>query len=178
MRSFIPALLVIAVVISMFAGCGAPQQACPKIGDKAPDFTLTTLDGKSISLSSFAGKPVVINTWSISCIRCKEEMPFFQDVMVGSGQKNETIFLSVNTMDNTADVKKFLSDNKYTFNVVSDMYRKAVNSAFCFPSSGPRSGDPYTIFIDSKGLVKNIVIGGFSNKEELIKAVELISPAP
>ena len=105
-------------------------------------------------------------------------MPFFQDVMVGSGQKNETIFMSVNTMDNTADVKKFLSDNKYTFNVVSDMYRKAVNSAFCFPSSGPRSGDPYTIFIDSKGIVKNIVIGGFSNKEELMKAVELISPAP
>jgi len=175
MRFFITTVMAIAVFIGVLAGCGTPQQACPKIGDKAPDFTLTTLDGKNISLSSSAGKPVIINTWSISCIRCKEEMPFFQDVIVNSGQKN-VVFISVNTMDNTADVKKFLSDNKYTFNVVSDMYRKAVNSAFCFPSSGPRSGDPYTIFIDSKGIVKNIVIGGFSNKEELIKAVELISP--
>ena len=177
MRFFITTVMAIAIFISVLAGCGTPQQACPKIGDKAPDFTLTGIDSKSVSLSSFAGKPVVINTWSISCIRCKEEMPFFQDVMVNSGQKN-VVFISVNTMDNTADVKKFLSDNKYTFNVVSDMYRKSVNSTFCFPSSGPRSGDPYTIFIDSKGLVKNIVIGGFSNKEELIKAVELISPAP
>ena len=177
MRFFITTVMAIAIFISVLAGCGTPQQACPKIGDKAPDFTLTGIDSKSVSLSSFAGKPVVINTWSISCIRCKEEMPFFQDVMVNSGQKN-VVFISVNTMDNTADVKKFLSDNKYTFNVVSDMYRKSVNSTFCFPSSGPRSGDPYTIFIDSKGLVKNIVIGGFSNKEEVIKAVELISPAP
>ena len=175
MRSFMPTLLAIAVIISVLAGCGTPQQACPKIGDKAPDFTLTTLDGKNISLSSFAGKPVVINTWSISCIRCKEEMPYFQDVLVNSSQKN-VAFISVNTMDNTADVKKFLSDNKYTFTVVSDMYRKIVNSTFCFPSSGPRSGDPYTIFIDGNGIVKNIVIGGFSNKEELIKAVGLISP--
>ena len=176
MRFFLPILLAIAAIIGVFAGCGTPHQACPKIGDKAPDFTLPGIDGKSISLSSFAGKPVVINTWSINCIRCKEEMPFFQDVLVNSGQKN-VAFVSVNTMDNTADVKKFLSDNKYTFNVVSDMYRKTVNSTFCFPSSGPRSGDPYTIFIDSNGIIKNMVIGGFSNKEELVKAVEQISPA-
>ena len=174
MSSFIPLLLLFAVIISMLAGCGTPQQACPKIGDKAPDFTLPGLDGKSISLSSFAGKPLVINTWSISCIRCKEEMPFFQDVLITSGQ-NKVAFISVNTMDNTADVKKFLSDNKYTFNVVSDMYRKTVNSTFCFPKNGPGSGDPYTIFIDSNGIVKNIVIGGFSNKEELIKAIDQVS---
>ena len=173
MRSSMPLLLVIAFIISMPAGCGAPQQACPKIGDKAPDFTLPGIDGKSISLSSFAGKPVIVNTWSISCIRCKEEMPFFQEVLVNSNQKN-VAFISVNTMDNTADVKKFLSDNKYTFTAVSDMYRKTVNSTFCFPSSGPRSGDPYTIFIDSNGIIKNIIIGGFSNKEELIKAIEQI----
>jgi len=176
MRFFLPILLAITVIMSVLVGCGTPQQACPKIGDKAPDFTLTTLDGKNIGLSSFAGKPVVINTWSINCIRCKEEMPFFQDVLVNSGQKN-VAFISVNTMDNTADVKKFLSDNKYTFNVVSDMYRKAVNSTFCFPKSGPRSGDPYTIFVDSNGIIKNMVIGGFSNKEELIKAIGQISPA-
>jgi peroxiredoxin len=175
MRSFTPLLLSIAIIISMLAGCGTPQQACPKIGDKAPDFTLTTLDGKNIGLSSFAGKPVVINTWYVSCTECKKEMPFFQDVLITSGQ-NKVAFISVNTMDNTADVKKFLSDNKYTFNVVSDMYRKTVNSTFCFPKSGPGSGDPYTIFIDSNGIVKNIVIGGFSNKEELIKAVNQISP--
>ena len=175
MRPFMPTVLAIAVIImSVLAGCGTPQQACPKIGDKAPDFTLPGLDGKSISLSSFIGKPVVINTWSLNCIRCKEEMPFFQEVMVTSGQRN-VAFISVNTMDNTADVKRFLSDNNYTFTVVSDMYRKKVNSIFCFPSSGPRSGDPYTIFIDNNGVVKNIVIGGFSNKEELIKAVEQIS---
>jgi peroxiredoxin len=177
MRFFITTVMAIAVLIIVLAGCGAPQQACPKIGDKAPDFTLPGIDGKTISLSSFAGKPVVINTWYVGCIECKREMPFFQDVLITSGQ-NKVAFISVNTMDNTADVKKFLSDNKYTFNVVSDMYRKMVNSTFCFPKSGPGSGDPYTIFIDSKGIVKNIVIGGFSNKEDLLKAVEQISPAP
>jgi peroxiredoxin len=172
MRSFIPALLVIAVVISMFAGCGAPQQACPKIGDKAPDFTLTTLDGKSISLSSFAGKPVVINTWDLDCKACKDEMPFFQEFNAKYFQ-DKAVFISIDTgNDNTASIKDYLKKNNFTFSVSQDYGGKLFKPKYCFLSA-----NPYTVFIDANGIIRHIQPGSFATKQELEnRLVSLISP--
>jgi len=36
----------------------------PEVGRMAPDFTLTTLDGDSITLSDFRGKAVFVNFWA------------------------------------------------------------------------------------------------------------------
>lgn len=175
MKAVLPVILATVMLLTAFSGCGTPQQACPKIGDKATDFTLTGADGKSVRLSDLAGKPVIINTWSISCVKCKEEMPYFQDILVKSGQKG-IIFISVNTLDSNSDIKGFLSSNGYGFTVYNDIYRKIINTSFCFPASGPSSGDPYTIFIDSNGIIKNIVIGGFASKDDLARAVATLSP--
>lgn len=42
---------------------------------KAPDITLTTLDGKKIELQSLRGKPVLVTFWATSCPGCIKEMP-------------------------------------------------------------------------------------------------------
>ncbi|MFD2230236.1 TlpA disulfide reductase family protein [Alkalimarinus sediminis] len=42
---------------------------------QAPDFALTTLDQKAISLSDYKGKVVVLNFWATYCIPCRIEMP-------------------------------------------------------------------------------------------------------
>ncbi len=47
----------------------------PRAGDVAPDFTLTTLDGKSVSLSDYRGRPVVLNFWASYCHPCRERIP-------------------------------------------------------------------------------------------------------
>lgn len=39
----------------------------PKVGEKAIDFMATTLDGKEIKLSDYFGKPIILETGSISC---------------------------------------------------------------------------------------------------------------
>src|SRR5689334_1797690 len=58
--------------------------AALKIGDaqgtQAPDFTLTTLDGKSVKLSDYRGKAVLINFWATWCAPCKIEMPWFVEL--------------------------------------------------------------------------------------------------
>ncbi|MCJ7655474.1 MAG: redoxin domain-containing protein, partial [Dehalococcoidia bacterium] len=43
----------------------------PEVGKLAPDFTLTTLDGKQVSLSQFRGKLVMVNFWQSSCSACE-----------------------------------------------------------------------------------------------------------
>jgi peroxiredoxin len=49
------------------------QQA--EINQPAPDFALTTLDGKTIRLSDLKGKPVIINFWASWCHFCTQEAP-------------------------------------------------------------------------------------------------------
>ena len=52
-------ILIIAVIPVTALG------AMPTAGDKAPDFSLKTLDGKEISLSDFKGKVVLIGIFHI-----------------------------------------------------------------------------------------------------------------
>jgi peroxiredoxin len=47
----------------------------PKTRMPAPDFTLTDIDGKSRSLSSYRGKIVMLHFWATWCVSCRHEMP-------------------------------------------------------------------------------------------------------
>jgi peroxiredoxin len=45
------------------AGCGGVSLAVPPTGSPAPEFSLTLLDGRTVSLKDFRGKPVLVNFW-------------------------------------------------------------------------------------------------------------------
>jgi peroxiredoxin len=160
-------ILAASLFLAVLSGCNNAQ-ACPRIGDKAPDFTLPSIDGNNISLSDYTGKPVIINTWSISCIECKREMPFFQEIYSNYKNKGLTL-ISVNTMDSIADARAFLSKNNYDFPVVFD-YKNEIYKKFCCP----KQADPNTFIINGTGTIKSIKIGAFSSKDELEQLVKTL----
>lgn len=74
-------LMVIVPLVALLAsGFGNDPHAVPSVleGKPAPDFSLVTLEGEPVSLTSLRGRPVVLNFWSTWCQPCRLEHPALQ----------------------------------------------------------------------------------------------------
>lgn len=121
------------------------------IGDRAPDFELTTLKGDVVSLSDYEGSPVMINFWATWCPPCREEMPDMEKFY----QETEIEILAVNLLDTERtidDVEQFVEEYGLTFPILLD---ESIEVAMIY---GIQS-IPTSYMIDSEGIIQFIVIG-------------------
>ena len=129
----------------------------PIVGYLAPDFTLQTAVGQTITLSETtsgaAGQPVVLNFWASWCPPCRVEMPTLQQTSV---QYNGRIaFIGVNQGENGQTITEFGNEFGVTYPLLVDQdYR--VNRLYQV------NGLPTTIFIDRNGIVREVIIGVLS----------------
>lgn len=143
----------------------------PRIGFAAPDFTLDTLQGGSLTLSSLRGKPVMLNIWASWCLPCRVEMPAIQKVYQRLTDEGVVIVgLNATSQDSEADARLFAQEFGLTFPIALD--RDGTASA-----SYELMGLPSTYFIDDQGIVRDLVIGGpmsegvmLAKLEDLMKA--------
>src|SRR5579875_4011047 len=150
-------LLTVAIVQAMEKKADKPdstnQAAKPKasleIGSKAPDFTLKTLTGETVKLSSLKGKKVILNFWATWCPPCKAEMPEIEQFYQTAGK--DIVILAVN-IDPQLDVKGFVDKNHITFPILLDTNDK-VNEQYQIISI------PTTFFIDKNGVIQNKIVG-------------------
>jgi len=81
------------------------EGAAGRIGATAPDFEWTDLDGKTLRLSSYRGKVVVVNFWATWCLPCREEMPALQRV---AASEPDVVVLEVDLMEPGDKARSFL----------------------------------------------------------------------
>ncbi|PHD73940.1 alkyl hydroperoxide reductase [Bacillus sp. AFS043905] len=129
-----------------------------KIGAKAPNFSLKTLDGNQVELSDYEGKKVMLNFWATWCPPCKKEMPDMEKYTQQAG--DDVVVLAVN-IDPENDVQAFVEDNGITFTIPLDSQsaKNPVNERYKILSI------PTTYFIDKKGIIRNKVISAMTLKD-------------
>lgn len=134
-----------------------------KEGERAPDFELTSLEGKTIKLSDYRGTPVFLNFWASWCGPCKAEMPFMEKVYAekidGSFESFEILAVNVTTSEKSiANVEKFVADYELTFPIPLDE-KGSVSHQYNI------IGYPTSFFIDSDGVIRSIAHGPLTEED-------------
>ncbi|WP_452223945.1 peroxiredoxin family protein [Lacinutrix chionoecetis] len=94
-----------------------PEAAFTK-GEKALDFIVTDMDGKTIKLSELKGKVVVLNFWFTKCGPCIQEMPSLNALVKDYKNKN-VIFLAI-TFNKKGVVENFLDEHKFNYTIAAN----------------------------------------------------------
>lgn len=130
-----------------------------KKGDTAPDFTLKLSDGKTVKLSDYRGKKVLLNFWATWCPPCREEIPdmvkFYED------HKDQGIVILgvnlINSEQSSGGVLQFLKDYNISYPVLMDE-KGEVGDRYRV------SAIPTTYILDSNGTITEVITGPMTYK--------------
>jgi thiol-disulfide isomerase/thioredoxin len=83
--------------------------------DPAPDFKLTALDGKPLTLTALQGKVVLLNFWATWCGPCRAEIPDL--VALQERYKGRLQIIGLNVDDEEADIKQYVEETGINYPV-------------------------------------------------------------
>ncbi len=127
----------------------------PQVGTPAPEFHLTTLDGKTVSLADFRGKTLVVNEWATWCPPCREETP---DLIASAKKltvKRDVVFLGVDSTEAAPIVRAFLASKPMP-------YAQAIDADKAFSKAYHVSAFPTTFVISGDGVLRTRYVGNIS----------------
>jgi cytochrome c biogenesis protein CcmG, thiol:disulfide interchange protein DsbE len=112
-------------------------------GDSAPEFSIRTESGKSVSVPEFGGKLLVLNFWASWCPPCVEETPSLSRFAQEYAARG-VVVLGVSVDSDEKAYRQFLEKYKPAFLTVRDSKIHEDYGTFMYPE---------TYFIDAKGKV-------------------------
>jgi len=120
----------------------------PVVGKPAPEWTLDSLAGESVSLSDYRGQAVVLNFWATWCGYCEMEIPHFVALYAEASEEG-LVILAVDMMEERADVRAYAEDMGMEFPILLDSQGAVADRYYV-------RGIPTTVFIDRDGIVRRI----------------------
>lgn len=121
------------------------------IGQPAPVFSASTLDGGKVNLSDLKGSIVAITFWATWCEPCKAEMPTLQSAADRYHNKNLKI-LAVDDGETEDTINPFVTGLKLSLPIVLDPDKTIIGQYQVIVL-------PVTVWVDTHGLVRFEQIG-------------------
>lgn len=119
------------------------------VGEPAQEFVINDLDGNPVSLSSYLGRPLILNFWATWCAPCRIEMPELQSTFIAY-QEQDLAILALNQGETADLVRPFFYDEfDLTFTPLLD------SDALVSQQYGAVNL-PTTIFINPEGTITAI----------------------
>lgn len=124
-----------------------------QVGDLAPNFTLSSLNGRQVSLNDFRGKPVMLNFWFATCPGCLQEIPGMQSLYASQqAAGKDFVILGVNSVDDAQTARDFVQTSGLTYQMVLDN-NQSVARLYNLGAT------PTSYFIDRQGIIRAVVVG-------------------
>ena len=142
------AVLLVALVVVIYDGI---RDKVIGVGDTAPEFTITTDKGRTVSVSDFGGKLLVLNFWATWCPPCVQEMPALDQFQKSLAEKG-VVVVGISVDKDEKVYKAFLDKANVSFHTARDPQAKinADYGTFKYPE---------TYVIDRRGKVLRKFIG-------------------
>ncbi|HZW53955.1 MAG TPA: redoxin family protein [Candidatus Elarobacter sp.] len=127
----------------------------PQVGSAAPDFHLTTLGGKRVSLADYRGKTLVLNEWATWCPPCREETPDLIAAAKKLGGKGDVVFLGVDSTEAAPIVRAFIAAKSLP-------YANAIDGDKSFSKAYDVRAFPTTFVISPDGVLRARYVGNIT----------------
>lgn len=132
------------------------------INTAAYDFELKDINGKSVKLSDFKGKTVILDFWATWCGPCKASFPVMQEAIERYKKDKDVVFLFIHTMETATNATKaaadYINDKKFGFTVLMDL-KDPITSANQVAAEYKVNAIPAKFIIDGSGNIRFKTIG-------------------
>jgi cytochrome c biogenesis protein CcmG/thiol:disulfide interchange protein DsbE len=152
-----PSLGAVAVFVLLFALLGllgwglVNSRRGPVESGLAPDFTLTSFNGQTVTLSEFRGKVVIINFWASWCVPCREEAAYLEQTW-RKYKDLGVVFIGVDYVDTEPAALAYIKEFDITYLNGPDLGTR-ISQAYNI------KGVPETYYVAKNGELRGVKIG-------------------
>jgi cytochrome c biogenesis protein CcmG/thiol:disulfide interchange protein DsbE len=156
---------LLALLVLVFFGLRRAQQGQFDIGERAPEFTLTSFDGQTYNLADLRGKVVVLNMWASWCKPCEQEAADLEAAWRHYQPRGDVVFLGVAWTDTDKKSLEYLEKFDITYPNGPDLGTR-IAQAYRI------TGVPETYIIDRAGVLSYVKFSPFLSVDEIIGVID------
>jgi len=146
-------IIIVALVVAVGAIVGI---AVNRSSGSPSSTALNISTWDETSLSTLEGTPLVLNF----CPWCKKQLPYLENAAQQS--EGEIKVVAINVGESASRIQSFFGDYEPTMIVASDRNREAFVD-YCRAYNNTKGYIPFTLFVDSEGIVQHVKIGAFQS---------------